>query len=254
MKRTILTGVLVLTAGISGLLAQQPAAPAGAPKIKSPAEQTAVVAIQNAMDPDSQIKAAEDLMTKFADTDFKEFALTVEARAYQQKRDDVHAQVFGERVLAINPKSFSMELLVGEVITGGIRDHDLDRDDKLAKANKLFNDCIENTKTAVKPNPQITDAQWTEAMKYTVAEAHNGLGMLASAQKKWDDAIKEYKLALDSDPEQDAYATRLAKVYLDTGKTAECLAICDRLLAKPTLHPQIKAVVTNIKAAASVNK
>jgi predicted Zn-dependent protease len=76
--------------------------------------------------------------------------------------------------------------------------------------------------------------------------------MLASLQKnKADDAIKEFQLAVDNDPDQDAYGTRLANAYLSTGKKAEAIAICDKLLAKPNLHPQIKAVVTNIKSAAS---
>jgi tetratricopeptide (TPR) repeat protein len=75
--------------------------------------------------------------------------------------------------------------------------------------------------------------------------------MLAQVQEKWDDAIKEYQLALDGDPEQDAYSTRLANAYLGAGKKADALAICDKLLAKPNLHPQIKAVVTNIRNLAS---
>ena len=35
------------------------------------------------------------------------------------------------------------------------------------------------------------------------------------------------------------------------GKKTEALAICDKLLAKPTLDPRIKTVVTNLKNAAS---
>jgi tetratricopeptide (TPR) repeat protein len=245
MKRTILTGIVIVAAGLSGLLAQQPAAPAAAkgPTIKSPAERQAVLAVQSATDPDTAIKAAEDL--------FKEFALTMEARAYQQKKDDVNAQVFGERVLQINPKAYLMELLVAEVITPNIKDHDIDRDKEIAHVTELFNDSIVNAKAAVKPNAQLSDADWTAAMAYTIAEAHNGLGMLAQIQKKWDDAIKEYQLAADGDPEQDAYNTRLANAYLGAGKNAEAIAICDKLLAKPTLHPTIKQVVTTIKAQAS---
>src|ERR1035438_5463667 len=134
MKRTILTGIVILTAGLSGLLAQQPAAPAAAkgPTIKSPAERQAVLAIQSATDPDAIIKAAEDLLNKFADSDFKEFALTMEASAYQHKKDDVNAQVYAERVLQINPKAYLMQLLVAEVITPNIKEHDLDHDKEVA--------------------------------------------------------------------------------------------------------------------------
>jgi tetratricopeptide (TPR) repeat protein len=255
MKRTILTGILALAAGLSGLWAQ-PAAPAQPqPKPKSAAEGKAVNAIISAAnDPDATIKAAEDLLTKYADTDFKEYALTMEARAYQQKRDEVNAQIFAERVLQINPKSYTMEVLLAEVIIPSIKEHDLDRKEKLTKCTTLLSDSIENVKVAAKPNAQVSDADWAGAQKFAIGEAHNGLGMLALIDKKWDDAIKEFQLALENDPEQDAYATRLASAELSAGKYPDCIAICDKLLAKPTLNPQIKNVVTNIRNTAASRK
>jgi len=257
MKRTILTGVLVLTAGFSsGLWAQQPPAPTGppaGPKVKSKAEGDAINAVVNAIkvgDPDGVIKASEELLTKFADTDYKEYALSMEARSYQQKHDDVNAQAFGERALQVKPDDFLMELVVGEVIETGIKDHDLDRAEKIAKCDKLFHDAIEHIKTASKPNKQTSDADWAAGQKFTTAQAHNDLGMLAITQKKWDDGVKEFQLALDGDPDQDAYSARLALSYLNGGKPAEAIALCDKLLAKANLHPMIKSYVSNIKAQA----
>jgi tetratricopeptide (TPR) repeat protein len=249
----ILTGLVALTSGLSGLFAQQPAAPP-APKVKSQAEFKAVQAVQSAQasgDGDATIKACEDLLNKYADTDYKEFALQLEATAYQNKGDNDNARVYAERVLQINPKAYMMELLVAETITPGIKEFDLNKDQEIAQASHLFNDAIENAKVAAKPNPKLSDADWEDAKKFTIARAHNGLGMLAQVQKKFDDAIKEYQLAVDGDPEQDAFATRLANAYLAAGKKTEAIAICDKLLAKPNLHPQIKAVVTNIKNNAS---
>ena len=244
MKRMILTGVVAMTAGLSGLMAQ--------PKPKSNGERKAIIAIQSSTDPDAIIKASEELLTNYADSDFKEYALTMEAKAYQMKRDDDNAQVYADRVLQINPKAYTMQLLIAEAITPNIKEHDLNYKEEVDKCNKLFNDAIENAKAAVKPNPQVSDADWEQAKKWAVAEAHNGLGMLASVQKgKGEDAIKEFQLAVDGDPDQDAYGTRLANAYLIAGKKTEAIAVCDKLLAKPNLHPQIKQVVTNIKTAAS---
>lgn len=249
MKRTILTGIVVLTAGLSGLFAQAPA-----PKIKSNGERKAVIAIQTAIQsgsPDAIIKASEDLLNNYADSDYKEYALTMEAKAYQGKNDLDNAQIFADRVLQINPKAYTMELLIAEAITPNIKAHDLNYADEIAKCTKLFSDAIENAKVAVKPNPQISDADWEANKKFAQGEAYNGLGMLASIDKKGSEAIKDFQLAVENDPEQDAYATRLANAYLSGGKKAEALAICDKLLAKPTLDPRIKSVVTNLKNAAS---
>jgi len=245
----ILTGILLMTSGLLGLFAQAPAA-----KPKSNGERKAIAAIQTAassQDPDAIIKAAENLLNNYADSDYKEYALTMEAQAYQMKKDDDNAQVYADRVLQINPKAFAMELLIADAITPNIKEHDLNKDEEIAKVTKLYNDAIENVKVAVKPNPQISDADWENNRKFTIGRAYNGMGMLASFLKNNDEAIKDYQLAVENDPEQDAYATRLAAAYLTAGKKTEALAICDKLLAKPNLHPTIKQFVTKIKDAAS---
>ncbi len=119
MKRMILAGLLSV-AGLTALMAQTPAAPAKkGPGAKSKGEQEAVQALFQAQQagPDAIIKAADDLLTKYADTDFKEIALYVEAVAYQQKHDAVKAQIIAERVLEINPKNVQATLMVGELVT-----------------------------------------------------------------------------------------------------------------------------------------
>jgi len=264
MKRTIFTGILALATGFSCLMAhpapQTPPAkqgqPAGQPKgpaPKSQAEQQAVVALftaAQAQDQDGIIKAAEDLTTKFADTDFKELALMLESQAYKAKGDTDKAQILGERVLEINPKSFQTTLMLGEILATTTRENDLDKEEKLSKAEKYLNGTIETMKTAPKPNPQITDQQWDDGKKQITAEAHNGLGLVALARKKYDVAVTEFKMAVDGDP-QGAYSVRLASAYQQAGKNAEALEIVDKLLADPQLHPAIKSVAMQVKAAAS---
>ena len=168
MKRTILTGVLALAAGVSSLMAQP--APAKAPAPKSKEELAAVQALFNARSsPDATIKAAEDLLTKFADTDFKDVALLSEAQAYEQKRDYDKAQIYAERALEANPKNFQTTLMLAELLAQRTRENDLDREDKLAKSEKFANDTIQLVKEAPKPRPDIPDQQWEVAKKYLAA-------------------------------------------------------------------------------------
>ena len=97
MKRMILTGILAIGAGATCLMAQAPppAQAAKAPAPKSKSELEALQALQAASgDPDKSIAAAENLITKFADTDFKGIALYVEADAYQRKGDPDHMLIF----------------------------------------------------------------------------------------------------------------------------------------------------------------
>jgi tetratricopeptide (TPR) repeat protein len=254
MKRMILTATVVLAASVSGLFAQAPAPAQKDMKPKSAAERKAVMAIQTAStagDQDGIIKASEDLIAKYADSDYKEYALQAEANAYKMKGDKDQARVVAEHALQVDPKNFTMEILVGDIITPNIKKFDLDKDKEIADATHLYSDAIENAKDAAKPSATISDADWESNKKFSIAQAHNGLAMVAQVQEKWDDAIKEYQLAVDGDPEQDAYATRLANAYLGAGKKKEAIEVCDKLLAKPNLHPAIKSVVTNIKSQAS---
>lgn len=266
MKRLILTGILALATGSTALMAQaqkkgdappaqQPgqAKPTG-PAPKSAAEQQALMALMQAQgNPDAVIKAGDELLTKFADTDFKELALLTMASGYQQKGDNDKAQIYAERVLEVNPKSFQAQLMIGEMLAGRTRENDLDKEEKLSKAEKNLKDAIANVSAAAKPNPQLTDAQWDEGKKYVIAQAHNGLGMAALVRKKYDTAIAEFKTAAETDP-QPAYEVRLASAYESAGKHDEAIAACDKVLADPQLHPQIKQVATNIKNTALVNK
>jgi tetratricopeptide (TPR) repeat protein len=253
MKRTIITGLLALAAGMLGLMAQQKGMVQGA---KSQGESDAVMALMqaaNQRNPDATIKAADDLITKYSDTTFKEVALYLEAASYQQKHDNEKAQIYAERVLDINPKHFQAELMVGEVLAMTTRENDLDKEEKLTRAEKLLNDAIANVQTAPKPNPQITDAQWDEGKKQIASQAHNDLGLVALTRKKYDVAASEFRAAQEMDP-QATYQVRLASALQSAGKNDEALAIVDKLLADPNLHPAIKAVAENVKKAATAAK
>ena len=260
MKKTIFTGILAVAAGCSALLAQpaqvQQSAPAQAgPKVKSKAEADAVQAMlqSHTAGPDAMIKAAEDLVTKFADTEFKELAYTFEAQAYQQKGDYVKAEFFDEEILKINPKNADASLQLGELIVNHTGENDLDKEEKLAKAEKLLNQTMDSVKTATKPNPNITDAQWEAYKKGSIAEAQGDLGRSALLRKKYDDAITAYKAAIDTDP-QPAYQAYLAQTYQKAGKNDEALAVCDKLLSDPQLNPTIKQYVQNVQRAATAAK
>ena len=86
------------------------------PKPKSQKEVEALMAIQNATDPDARIAAVENLLTKFADTDFKSFALMMAAASAQQKNDFEKMVIYGERTLEADPKNFQAMLM----LAGGI--------------------------------------------------------------------------------------------------------------------------------------
>jgi tetratricopeptide (TPR) repeat protein len=245
MKRTLLSGVLVMAIGVSGLMAEM--------KVKSKAESVAVQALiaSETQGPDAIIKAAEELLTKFADTQFKEVALMAEATAYQQKGDVASAELTNERILEMDPKNPQAAMQLGEVIALHVGEKDLDRDERLAKAEKALNQALANIDN--KPSEGMTDEAWTENKKFTKAQAENDLGLLQLTRKNYDAAAAAFKAAANDDP-QPAYQVRQAVALQKAGKSDEALAICDKLLADPQLHPAIKKIATSVKTLATQAK
>ncbi|MGD0778513.1 MAG: tetratricopeptide repeat protein [Candidatus Solibacter sp.] len=254
MKRMILTGILAIGAGAPCIMAQAPppAQAAKAPAPKSKSELEALQALQAAVgDPDKSIAAAENLITKFADTEFKGIALYIEADAYQRKGDSDHMLIFAERVLEVSPQDFRAMLMLANYYAAHTRENDLDREEKLGKVEKYANQVIEMMKTAPKPNPQITDAQWDEARKDSTAESYNYMGLANLTRKKYDVAAANFKSAVEANSQPEpAYMVREASALQAGGKNDEAIALCDKIAAIPNVFAQIKSVTAAVRAAA----
>ena len=235
MKKIIVRGAVALAVALPGLLAQ--------PKPKSKDELEALNAMYGAQTADARIAACENVLTKFADTEFKAVALYFEAVSYDQKHDYEHTVVFGERTLEADPKHYQAMLMLATIIAQHTKEFDLDREEKLAQVEKYAKTALDLLKTAPKPNANITDDQWTAAKKDFAAEAHAALGMGAMARKKNDVAESEFKLAIDvADKPDPAFMVRLGKVYSDDGKYDEAIAQFDKVMAMPDVNVQVKQV------------
>jgi len=238
MKRIILRGapalVIALAVALPGL---------AQPKPKSSEETDALKAMFGAQTADARIAAAENVLTKFKDTDYKAVALYFEAASYREKGDYEHTVVFGERTLEADPKHFQAMLMLAAVIAQHTKEFDLDRAEKLAQVDKYAKTALELLKDAPKPNPSLTDDQWTAAKKDFAADAHVALGMGAMASKKYDVAQSEFKLALETADRTDpATIVRLGKAYSEDGKYDEAIAQFDKVMAMQDANVKVRQV------------
>jgi Uncharacterized protein conserved in bacteria containing a divergent form of TPR repeats len=234
MKRFVLAGLLAFT-GMA--MAQKP------PQPKSQKELDAIKAMFEAPDPDARIKAADFLMTKFADTEFKPLAMFVTADAYERKGDFEKMVVWCEKTLEVDPKSYSCMLMLAGGIAKRSRENDLDLNEKLDRSDKYAKAALETLKDAPKPNPQVTDEQWNAAKKDYISQAHEAYGAAAVLRKKYDVAISEYKQAVEGAATPDpATMVRLGQAYNAAGKSDEAIAILDKVMADTNVNPQIRQV------------
>jgi tetratricopeptide (TPR) repeat protein len=242
MKRYTRTWALattVLALGLSLAWAQKP---------KSKGEIAAIQAVQNAKTVDEQVAAIENVLTKYADTEFKVPLLQMAMESEERKGDFAQTTFYAQRLLDADPKNaFALATLAAETARH-TREFDLDKDEKLAKVDKWAKDAIADAPNATKPNANMPDAQWDEIKKDTQAEAYGALGMAATLQKKYDDAIAAYKQALAVSPTPDpANWVRLGQAYLDANKLDDATAAFDKALTASNASPQVKTVAQSLK-------
>src|SRR5260370_27312653 len=179
MKRVMMSAALVLAIGACGLMAQKQ------PQPKYKGELEALQAAFGAQNADARIQAAENVLVKYADTQFKSILLLMIAQTYQQKGDGDNTIIYAERVLKEgDPHNYQAELMLAESIAQRTKEFDLDKEEKLRQIEKYANGTMEDVKTAVKPNPQITDDQWNGPKNDITTQAHQALGMTAAPRKK----------------------------------------------------------------------
>jgi tetratricopeptide (TPR) repeat protein len=220
---------------------------------KSPEELKAIQAVALAAQPDERIKAVDELVTNFVDTEFKAWAFGAAGDAAQMKRDTPKAIFYYEQALKADAKAYSAMLMLAGLLAQTTRDNDLDKEEKLNKAEKYVKSALELIPAAPKPNPQVTDEQWAEQKRFDTAQAHVDLGLIATVRKKYDQAITEYKAAVETAPDPGSMI-RLGGAYNDAGKFDDAIAMLDKALAVPGLDPTYKRVAEQEKERAQKAK
>jgi len=225
------------------------------PQPKTPKEAEALQAIQKATTPDEQIKAIENVLTNFADTQYKVFLLQSAMQLSEQKGDMAQITTYAERTLEADPKNVYAEVTLASEIAGHTREFDLDKEEKLAKADKYAKAALEDVKTFSKPSSRIADEQWEKEKKNLVGQAYAAEGLIAMVRKKYDDAATQFKAAVDATGVPDPNTTfRLGEAYLKAGKTDEAIAAFDKVLSMPEASAQVKQYATTRKADAAKMK
>ncbi len=217
----ILTVGFLLAAGLS--FAQKP---------KSQKEVDALMAIQNATDADARIAAIEALLSKFADTEFKVVVLEMAAETARMKGDSAQTIIYCERVIEADPNNLAGLSMLANTIGQTTREFDLDKEEKLKRAESLANKVITLAPTAKKANTMLTDEQWAGRVKDLTSQAHEALAAAAFVRKKNDVAIAEYKIAIESASVPDPTTMiRLGLSYTQAQKYDEAIAMFDKAAA-----------------------
>ena len=269
--RTIFTAALILGSAASLLLAQPagqakqaqpaqaaPAAPAAQPGFTSPVakqpafkskeEQDAAMPMFQAMqgpDSNAKIKASDAFLQKFPNSEFRPIALLFLAMSYQEKNDYDKTLVYGEATLKAEPENYQAMLMLSRVIAVRVRENDLDKEEKLTTAEKYASQALEALKTAPRPNPSISDAQWEMGKLDLSAQAYEAFAIIALARNKTDVAIEQFKKSLATTPAPDPSTyVRLGNALSKAGKFEEAIATLNKVVAMPEVPAAVKNIAT----------
>jgi tetratricopeptide (TPR) repeat protein len=237
------------------LLAIGPWVLSAQPKPPAPDELKALQEILNANALDTRVAAADSFVKAFPKSEYKNFALTAAADAYEATGNSTKAILYYQLALEANPKDYNSMLMLAAETGRTTREFDLDKEEKLAKAEKYAKDGMALIPSATKLNPQMTDAQWEALKKDDTARGHEALGLIAVARKKYDVAAGEFKTATEAAAQpQPATYIRLGGAYTDAGKPDQAIATLDKVLAMPNLPDQLKNVAQAEKTRAEKAK
>ncbi len=228
---------------------QSAAAPQG-PHPKSQKELDALMAIQNAKDPDSRLKAIDDLLTNFADTDFKSQVLDMAVDTARMKNDSGAVAAWADRALQNNPKDYIAQADLAGALASQMKEFDLNLKDEAAKVQKNAQGAIDNVKDAPKPNPNITDAQWESAKKEIAAQAYEAWGMSDMTQKNYKDAIQQFSHAISMAPNS-VLRVRLGQAYLNDKQYDAAIAQYDLAMSDANAPVQVKQIAQAGKVQAT---
>lgn len=245
MKKRLIAVLLLATALLFG---QQP-------KPKSQKELEALQKVQQATTPAAQLQAIDDVLTNFADTEFKPMLLSMAVDAASKMNDYPKTVIWGERALEANPKDYNTLYTLAAGIVQHAREHDLDLQDKLKKSDQYCTDGIAALKTASKPNAQMTDAQWADNQKDLTSAFYTVMGSAADLRKNYPDAIEKFKTALSTAAHPDAVTmVRLAKAYNGAGQYDDAIAMADKAAVAPDAQPSVKQFAAQEKDKATKAK
>ena len=167
------------------------------PKPKSQKELEAIQAIFNAQDPDARISAADNLLSEFrrhrVQGDCPPGSRRIRA-AEERLREDGRLRRAYPRS---RPEELSRHVDVGAtVIAQRTREFDLDKEEKLGRAEKYAKSAIELVKGCRQAAPRHPGCGLGSGKAELLAQGYEALGLAAMVRKKYDDAATQFQSAV----------------------------------------------------------
>jgi len=173
------------------------------PQAKTQAEFDAYNAAKaQANNPAEMEKSVDDFATKFPNSELTILLERDLMHGYQSANNADKMLEVGRKILKLDPDDPEALIGVAEVISERTKDTDLDKDQRLAEANKLASHALETIDTDIMI-PAGTPQDRVDAYKgYLRSSAYAILGTLAFNANKYPEAETNFRKSIDAFPQQ----------------------------------------------------
>ncbi len=203
--------------------------------------------VQNATDAQNRMKALDAFIAKYPASTLKGDALTMAGDTAQIINDSGKAKFYYEQAITADPMQDYAMIMLGAEIARGTGEHDLDKAQKLARADKLIHDGMSMLEKRQAP-AGVPPAAFDTQKKDDMAKGHLALGFLDLANQKDADAGKEFQAAFDTAPQGDAAnLLRAGMAYNNAKMFTEANAMLDKFLSVPGMPDQYKKMAEDEK-------
>ena len=224
MKR-FLTLALAAFVCVAGLLAQQP-------NFKSQEEINAFIAVQNAASVQDRAAAGAAFLASYPDSEAGGLAAYMTMLSYQQLNDFDNMLLYGDMVLEHNPAPGVMAgtlISLAGAIPTRTREFDLDKEEKLAKAEDYAKRAMALIPTLAKMDPNMTDDEWLVTRKEFMSQCHEALGSVSFKREDFAAAEGSFRKALEMSEQPVPFTLyNLAQALSKQGKKEEAAQVANQ--------------------------
>jgi tetratricopeptide (TPR) repeat protein len=199
------------------------------PQAKTQPEFDAYKAAVALTDPAATEKAADDFAMKFPDSELRVVLYKSALEKYQRANNVDKMVEMAHKALTYDPDDPEALLAIAQGISEQLHDTDLDKDQRMAEANKDAARALVTIDTDI-PSAGIAPEQLAAFKNRMRSDAYAVIGTLAFKVNNWPDAEANLRKSVDADPQEpDSVAIFRLAVALDMqGKYPEAMKYADQ--------------------------
>lgn len=226
--KQVLTLVLAGFVCVMSVVAQMP-------QFKSQEEIDAFMKVQNAATVQERAAAGGEFIATFPNSEAVGLASYMTMLSYQQLNDFDNMLLYGGMVLDSNPAAgmkVGTLISLANAIPLRTREFDLDKEEKLGRAEDYAKEAMTLIPTIVKMDPNMSDDEWLATKMDFMSQCHEAIGSVSLKRENYAEAEASLKKALDMSPNPTPFTMyNLATALSKQGKKEEASEMADRCTA-----------------------